>query len=179
MRWRRAMAVGLLAFMVGAPWAAAQLRDPLTPAEADQVRNTAGNMDKRVPLLLQFAQLRLARFEQVRSASPRPPDRAAQLYALLRQYKAILPELDDAVDDLAAGETTSESAHHKYNVPKVLTPAIAALQKMQAQLHQWQTDSTPADLATYHFELQDCLDATGDSLQNAQQDLAAATKPKA
>ena len=178
MRWSGLVMGGLLGLMLSAP-AAAQLRDPLTPAEADQVRNTAGNMDKRVPLLLQFAQLRLDRFEQVRSASPRPPDRTAQLYALLRQYKAILPELDDAVDDLSSGETTSESAHPKYNVPKVLTPAIAALQKMQSQLQHLQTDSTPADLATYHFELQDCLDATGDSLQNAQQDLAAAGKPKA
>lgn len=178
MRARVFMAGGLLGLILCAP-ALSQLRDPLTPAEADQVRNTAGNLDKRVPLLLQFAQERLTRFDQVRTASPRPPDRANQLYALLRQYKAILPELDDAVDDLAAGDTTSESAHRKYNVPKVLTPAIAALQKMQTLLQRLQTDSTPADLATYHFELQDCLDVTGDSLQNAQQDLAAAGKPQA
>lgn len=176
MRWRSLALLAVAAAL--AVHAAAQLRDPLTPAEADQVRNTAGNLDKRVPLLLHFAQQRLTRFEQIRTASPRPPDRAAQMYAQLRQYKAILPEFDDAVDDLSSGETTSESSHAKYNVPKVLAPVIVALQQMQADLQRLRKDSTPADLATYHFELDDCLDATGDSLQNAEQDLAAARKPR-
>ncbi|MGH9519062.1 MAG: hypothetical protein ACRD2D_05405, partial [Terriglobales bacterium] len=151
MRRTCSLVVGMAALM--ALTAVAQIRDPLTPAEADQIRNTAGNLDKRVPLLLHFAQERLARFEQIRTASPRPPDRAARLYAQLRQYKAILPEMDDAVDDLASGEITSESSHPKYNVPKVLTPVVTALQQMQADLQRLQKESSPADLATFHFEL--------------------------
>lgn len=168
-------ALAILTLSVAAA-ASAQLHDPLTPSEANQIRDTAGSLDKRIPLLLQFAEARLARFEQVRAASPRPPDREVQLYALLREYKAILPEFDDAVDDLAQGVTTSEGGGRKYNVPKVLTPAIAALSRLSATLQHIQTASTPADLATYHFILDDCLDVTGDSLQNTQQDLAHATK---
>lgn len=160
----------------GGPGARAQINDPLTPAEADQVRDTSGHLDKRVPLLLQFAAARLAHFEQVRTASPRPPDRDATMYAMLRQYRAILPEFDDAVDDLAQHVTTSESAGTKFNITKVLRPVIAELVSLQAELRRIQAQSTPADLATYHFELESCLDVTSDSLQNAQEDLADATK---
>ena len=154
--------------------AQAALRDPLTPAEADQVRDTSSRLDKRVPLLLSFAAARLSQFEQVRTASPRPPGREQQMYALLREYAAILPEFDDAVDDLASGVINSDSPKH-YNVGKVLTPGVASLLQLQAQLHQIQSQSSPSDLASYRFELENCLDVTADSLQNAQQDLAAAS----
>ncbi|HUX65862.1 MAG TPA: hypothetical protein VMV31_00080 [Terriglobales bacterium] len=167
----------LLAFLVAgfAAWACApafpQVQpDPLTPQEADQVRSTADHLDKRVPLLLRFAADRLARFDQVRTASPRPPGRDPELYSLLTQYKAILPEADDAVDDLA-------QYPKQYKVAKVLDAAIASLQAMATTLRHLQTASTPADLANYHFMLQDCLDVTGDSLQNAQQTRAQAGKP--
>jgi hypothetical protein len=155
----------LVLAMVGAS-AAAQARDPLTPQEAEQVRDTAGKLDKRVPLLLQFAGARLQQFEQVRTAVPGAADRADRLYALLRQYAAILPELDDAVDDLADSRDDKDGPH--YNVGKVLGKAITDLQQLQAQLQHIQANSAPADLASYHFELQNCLDATQDSLQNAQ-----------
>lgn len=172
---RRLLLALLLVVLAGFAWAWASPQvpqDPLTRQEADQVRSTADKLDKRVPLLLQFAAARLARFEQIRTASPRPPGRDAELYTLLSQYKAILPEMDDAVDDLA-------QQPKQYKVAKVLDAAIASLQALTATLRQIQAASTPADLANYHFMLQDCLDVTGDSLQNAQQTRAQAGKPSA
>ena len=151
------------------------MRDPLTPADAAQVRDTSVRLDKRIPLLLGFAEDRLTRFEQLRTATPRPPDRGAHLYALLRQYAEILPEADDAIGDLASGVTSSESPK-KYNVPKALDPAIVQLQHLRAMLQQIRQASSPSDLANYHFELQNCLDVTSDSLQNAQQDRNAAQR---
>lgn len=170
------VAVAVALALWGAVAARAQFQDPLTPAEANQVRNTAGRLDQRVPLLLQFAELRLARFEQVSAASPRPPGRAAQLYAQLTQYKEIIPELDDAMDDLAQGAATSETKSGTRDAPKVLDAAITRLQALVARLRHIQAASTPADLATYHFMLDDCLDVTSDSLQNAQEDRARAGK---
>jgi len=164
MRWQAAAGALLLAFL--AIRTGAQVRDPLTPQEADQVRETAGKLDQRVPLLVQFAGERLRQFEQVRTAAPAPADRASRLYALLQQYAAILPELDDAVDDLGDSRDDKNGPHYK--VGKVLGKAVADLQQLQATLQQIQSSSSPADLATYHFELQNCLDATRDSLQNAQ-----------
>lgn len=166
-----ALAAGVLWGGVAAPARAQMLRDPLTPAEAEQVRNTAGQLDHRIPLLLKFAEARLTAFEQLRIASPRPPGRDAQLYDLLRQYKEIVPELDDAIDDLSDGATTSESSGKKYNLRKILDPAIAAVTRLQEELRHIQTASSPADLGNYHFALQDCLDVTSDSLQNAQEAL--------
>jgi len=165
----------LLGLMLAAGAARAQVRDPLTPSEAAQVRDTAGRPEKRLPLLLAFAEQRLTQFEQVRLATPRPPGRDAQLYALLRQYAAILPEYDDAAADLASGASaTSLSDQKKYNLPKILIPAVATLQSLQTMLQHIQTASSPSDLANYHFELQDCLDVTSDTLQDTQDELAPA-----
>lgn len=164
MKWRVA-ALALVLAAVGFR-AAAQVRDPLTPQEADQVRDTAGKLDKRVALLVQFAGARLQQFEQLRTAAQAAPDRDSRLYTLLRQYAAILPELDDAVGDLADSREDKNGPHYK--VDKVLSKAVADLQQLQATLQHIQSSSSAADLATYHFELQNCLDATNDSLQNAQ-----------
>lgn len=152
--------------------AAAQIpvRDPLTPQEAEQVRNTAGRLDQRVPLLLRFAGQRLAQLEQVRAGSA--PGRLAQMYALLRQYQEILPELNDAMDDLSAPPSPGAP---QYKVAKVLGPVIKQENALLAQLQHIQSSSSPGDLATYHFELQNCIDATRDSLQNAKDDVAAAS----
>lgn len=149
-------------------------RDPLTPQEADQIRNTAGQLNKRIPLLLQFAQERIVRFEKVRASPRATPGRSARLYALLRQYHEILPELDDAADDLASPPGPGGL---KYNVGKVLGKAMQTEQAMFTELQQIQTSSSAADLAAYHFELQNCLDRTRDSLQNAEQDRAGAGQP--
>lgn len=146
-------------------------RDPLTPQEADQVRNTADQLNKRVPLLLSFAQARLEQFEKIRATPAATPGRSARLYLMLRQYRAILAEYDDAVDDFAS---PPEPGGPKYKVGKVLGDAIKTEQAMLAHLQQIQKNSSPADLASYHFELQNCLDATNDSLQNAEQDRASA-----
>jgi len=150
--------------------AAAQARDPLTPHEADQVRSTAGFLDRRVPLLLQFAKARLARFESVRAASPRPPDRDNILYQMLSEYRLILPEFDNAVADLGSAPPK------QYKVAKVLDKALTELQALNAALLRIQTESTPADLATYRFQLEGCLDVTADSLDNTRAALQAASK---
>lgn len=144
-------------------------RDPLTPDEASQLQDAAGDLDKRVDLLLQFARQRLTEFESVRTASPRPPDRANTLYELLREYEEILPELDDNIDEMADGYHTSETGSTKYSLPKVLTKVIDAETAMRRSLTSIQTESSASDLATYHFELQDCFDTTDDSLANARQ----------
>ncbi|MGH9488338.1 MAG: hypothetical protein ACRD04_12220 [Terriglobales bacterium] len=164
-----------VALLLAAATAAAQIpgQDPLTPEEANQVRNTAGRLDKRIPLLLRFAEERLASFRKIRSGPPNAPGRSAQLYALLRQYRAILPELNDAMDDLSS---PGEPGGPKYKIPKILPGVIEAQKQLVAELQQIRSNSPATDLATYHFELQDCLDATRDSLQDAEQDLAGASK---
>lgn len=159
----------LLAAALALPAAAqGQFYDPLTRAEADRVRHTSEELNKRPPLLLHFAHQRLDRFQRLRVASPPPPARGAQLYNLLRQYAAILQEADDSVDQLFHAR-----AQYK-TTPKVLRQVVAEESAMQAELHAIRSASSPADLARYHFELDNCLDLTADCLQNAQEDLARA-----
>lgn len=161
LRPRAPLALALLLAAALALPAAAQFYDPLTRSEADQVRHTSGELNKRPPLLLHFARERLARFQRLRTASPPPPARNAQLYSLLRQYHAILSEADDAVDALFDARAQFK------NTPKVLRQVVAEERAMQAELQAIRSASTPADLARYHFELDDCLDLTRDCLQNA------------
>lgn len=168
---RKSISALLLLLCALAITAGAQARDPLTPHEADLVRGTAGFLDRRVPLLLQFAQARLERFERVRTASPRPPDRDNILYQMLSEYRLILPEFDNAVTDLASAPPK------QYKVAKVLDKALTQLQAMKAALLRIQSESTPADLATYRFELEGCLDVTSDSLDNTRAAAQAAQSP--
>jgi hypothetical protein len=166
---RRSALPAALALLFAAAWALpaqTPFYDPLTRSEADQVRHTSEQWNKRPPLLLHFARERLDRFQKLRAATPPPPARGPRLYSLLRQYHAIVSEADDAVDDLYSARARYKST------PKVLRQAIAREQALQSELQAIRAASSPADLAIYRFELEDCLDITGDSLQNARDDLA-------
>lgn len=166
----------LAAAAAPAPARAAQLaRDPLSPAEADQLRDAAGNPEKRVSLLLGFAQDRLTRFEQSRAGAA--PDRQATMYRMLQEFDGILSELDDNLDEWMGGHVTSEMPA-KPKLEKPLDAVIAADRGFLAQLAKIQSSSAAADLASYHFELSDVTDDTRQNLQDAQDDAADLAKRK-
>lgn len=170
----RLFATLLLAALLAAPAMAQLKQDPLTRPEADQIRGTAGKPDKRLDLLLQFAQDRLNHFQSEQQANDF--DRSSQLHQSLKDYSAILGELDDNVDELVAGHVTSEMQGKIPKPEKPLQNVIATETKMLASLQKIQSTSSPADLAIYRYELDDCLDGTRDSLKNAQQGLIEAKK---
>lgn len=180
-----ALALPLGAFLAGsapvvatpltAGWAAQVNRDPLTAEEADELRDTAADPDKRVKLLLSFAADRLARFEQARAGAM--PDRQPVMYRLLREYGAIIGELDDNLDEWMSGRVTGEM-QAKPKLEKPLQQVVAAEQGFVATLAKIQSASSPADLATYHFELSDVVDDTNQSLQGVHDDLATLQKRK-
>lgn len=170
-----AMVVALAApaFALAAPRAraaAAQvLRDPLTASEADQMRATAAEPDKRVKLLLGFARDRLDRFAQARAGEM--PDRRGVMYRMLREYDAILSELNDNLDDWMSGRVTGEMAG-PLKLHKPLEQVIAAEREYLAALQKIPAASSPGDLASYRFELGDATDDTTDAISTARSDLA-------
>lgn len=151
------------------PWLRAQQPDPLTSDESDQVRNTADRLDKRVELLLGFAQQRLDRFQALHAGHD--IDRESLMHSMLEQYSAILRETEDNVDDLVAGKVTGEMSK-PVKPAKPLAKFIATEKLLLASLQQIQSASTAVDLANYRFELDDALDITKESLDDAQKDLA-------
>ncbi len=142
-------------------------RDPLTPREAAQLRNAADNPGKKVMLLLRDAARRLGNFERLRHGHS--TGRRPQMYRMLREYRLILRELDDNLDNMVSGPRNSFMG--KVKPQKPLRRVIAAEQHFAAELRRIRADSSPSDLASYHFELQNCMDSTHDSMANAQDDL--------
>jgi hypothetical protein len=147
-------------------------RDPLTRSEADQIREAADNPAQRIALFLQFAQDRLDQFQNKRKGNDF--DRAGSMHQALQDYSGILEELDDNVDELVAGHVTGEMQGKIPKAEKPLRSIINAESKMLASLQNIQSTSSPADLSIYRYELADCLDATRDSLKNAQEGLVQA-----
>ena len=69
----------------------------LTPAEADQLRDTAMEPDQRLKLFVKFTRARLASLEQMRS-DPKGTNRGKQTHDQLEEFLALYDELNDNVD---------------------------------------------------------------------------------
>src|SRR5215472_3630151 len=78
--------------------ASARRRDPLTEAEADQIRQAALEPYKRLQLYIKFTGARLDAIEQLR-ADPRQADgRGRKIHDLLEDFTALMDEINDNLD---------------------------------------------------------------------------------
>jgi len=71
-------------------------RDPLTDAEVSQLRATAQEPEKRIPLFIQFAKTRLLAIEQLRADDKLKTDRGKQIHDLLAdpvRLRSLLPQI--------------------------------------------------------------------------------------
>jgi uncharacterized phage infection (PIP) family protein YhgE len=147
---------------------AAQRRDPLNTAEIDQLRETAQEPIKRLPLMVKFARARMDALEQLRTSEKPDPDRAAKVRELLEDFGTLMDQLDDNVDDYAdRGE----------DLRKPLKEVIEAYTDFQAKLKTWKESaaSDPAaakEMREYSFVLEDTADAVNSGLDNAKKLLA-------
>ncbi|HZI55859.1 MAG TPA: hypothetical protein VFF39_03745, partial [Verrucomicrobiae bacterium] len=70
--------------------ASARKRDPLTEAEADQLREVAIEPYKRIKLLIKFTEARLASIDQVRVDPKLGNDRGRQIHDLLEDFTSLV-----------------------------------------------------------------------------------------
>ena len=68
----------------------AQRRDPLTPSEVDQMRETADYPDKRLALMAGFAKARITSIEQLSADPKASKDRPAKIHDLLQDFTSLL-----------------------------------------------------------------------------------------
>jgi hypothetical protein len=94
---RAAQAIALLLLLVSV-CAAARKRDPLTEAEADQLREAAMEPHKRLQLYIKFADMRLTEVERIRSDPKEAKGRGQRIHNLLEDFTAILDEINDNLD---------------------------------------------------------------------------------
>src|SRR5215813_15485341 len=82
--------------------ASAKRRDPLTEAEADQLREVALEPYKRIKLLIKFTEARLASIDQVRVDPKLGSERGKQIHDLLEDFGSLMDEINDNLDQYEA-----------------------------------------------------------------------------
>src|SRR5882724_3862317 len=143
---------------------AAPRHDPLTPAEVDQLRDTAQEPDLRLKLYIKFARARLAAVEQVRS-DPKVTDRAQATHDKLQDFLDVYDELNDNID-------TYEG--RKSDLRKALKAVIEGDAEFQSKLRAFKDSVTAGkeDTKDYEFLLSNAVETVDTGAQDHRQLLA-------
>lgn len=139
-------------------------RDPLTPPEIDQLRDTAMEPEQRLKLYIKFARVRLASVEQVRSDS-KVTDRAQQTHDKLEDFLTVYDELNDNIDTYV---------DRKNDIRKPLKAIIEADTEFQSKLRALK-DAAKApveEVKQYEFVLNNALDTVDSSAEDHRKLLA-------
>lgn len=152
---RIAILLTILLFCAGA-----QTKDFLTSDEVDQVRLVQERND-RLKLYMLFAKQRM---DQVDSLLKREKaGRSVLIHGLLSEYTKILEAADMVTDD---------ALKRKVDVAIGVSAMVEAEKDFLTRLEQVR-ESAPKDLNRYELVLDNAIETTKDSMELAQEDLAA------
>ena len=154
----------LCLLVVTAGASAQRRRDPLTPPEIDQVRDTSWEPQQRLTLYVKFARDRLVKLEQLKS-DPKITNRAQQTHDLLDDFLLIYDELNDNVETYA---------DRKDDIRKPLKLVIDADTEFQAKLRALKdaADIPPEQAKRYEFVLSTAIETVDSSAEDHRQLLA-------
>lgn len=157
---KAAAKIGLLILLVTVV-ASARKRDPLTEAEADQLREVAMEPYKRLKLLIKFTEARLVAIDQVRVDPKLAKDRGKQIHDLLEDFTSLIDEINDNMDQYEA-RTMDKDQVKQYH--KGLKELIEADERFDLRLRTLQSaaEANPEarkELPDYRFVLQDAQEA--------------------
>jgi hypothetical protein len=154
----RCCLVLLLTFTAASAAFAQHHRDPMTPTEVDQIRDTSWEPKQRLALYVQFARERLTKLEQMR-ADPKTTDRPKQTHDLLDDFQLLYDELNDNIDTYV---------DRKDDIRKPLKVIIDADTEFQAKLRALNdaANVNPAEYREYEFVLTNAIDTVDSSLDD-------------
>ena len=146
----------LLLLALSAVAVAARKRDPLTEAEADQLREFRMEPLKRLKLFIKFTEARLDAIDQLR-ADPKAENRPAKIHDLLEDVTALFDEINDNIDTFE-GERMDKDQRKQYR--KGLKEVAGATERWESRLktlrNSIQMDAqTKIESRTWLFALQD------------------------
>jgi hypothetical protein len=141
--------------------AAARKHDPLTEAEADQLREVAMEPYKRIKLMIKFTEARLVAIDQVRVDPKLAADRGKQIHDLLEDFTSLMDEINDNLDQYE-GRPLDKDAVKQYH--KGLKELIEADERFDLKLRTLQSAAetdpiTRKEAPDFRFVLQDARDA--------------------
>jgi len=139
-------------------------RDPLTPPEIDQLRDTAQEPEQRLKLYVKFARARLETVDKART-DPQISDRGQAIHDRLQDFLDLYDELNDNVDTFA---------DRRADLRKVLKTVIEADTEFGARLRALkdQAGSGKESPRDYDLLLTNALETLDSSAQDHRQLLA-------
>jgi hypothetical protein len=148
-------------FLLLSPALAEQKRDPLTPPEVDQLRDTAMEPDLRLKLYVAFARARLATLDKARS-DPKTTDRGLATHDGLQDFLDVYDELNENIDTYVG---------RKSDLRKALKTVIDGDTEFQAKLRALRDDATAkkGEQEHYEFLLTNALETLDSSVQDHRQ----------
>ena len=152
----------LLSFVASPALAQRNVRDPLSEAEVDQMREAADYPNKRLELMIRFAKERIAMIEILHTDPSSASTRPKQIHDYLQDFITLLDETDDNVDMYAS--------HHS-DMRKGLKLLIEADSEWQLQLRQLKEQAPAEELHEYSFVLANAVDTVADSAKSARETL--------
>lgn len=141
--------------------AAARRRDPLTEAEADQLREVAMEPYKRIKLMIKFTEARLVAIDQVRVDPKLAAGRGKQIHDLLEDFTSLMDEINDNLDQYE-GRPLDKDTVKQYH--KALKELIEADERFDLRLRTLQSAAetdpiTRKEAPDFRFVLQDARDS--------------------
>ena len=145
-------------------------RDPLSPAEITELRESAQEPDRRILAFVKFIRARADSLEKLRSDPRFTDDRLGQIHDLLDDITILIDELDDNID--------TYDARRGADLRKPLKSVIELNTDMQTRLRALArtgvaTQARPEDAKQYAFVLQNAMEAVDQSLDAARHTLQA------
>ena len=141
--------------------AAARKRDPLTEAEADQLREVAMEPYKRIKLMIKFTEARLVAIDQIRVDPKQAAGRGKQIHDLLEDFTSLMDEINDNLDQYE-GRPLDKDTVKQYH--KGLKELIEADERFDLRLRTLQSAAesdpiTRKEAPDFRFVLQDARDS--------------------
>jgi hypothetical protein len=141
--------------------AAAKRRDPLTEAEADQLRQVAMEPYNRIKLMIKFTEARLTSIDQIRLDPKQAADRGKQIHDLLEDFASLMDEINDNLDQYEGRPLDKDTVKQYHKGLKELIDADARFdQRLTALKSASETDPvTKKEAPDFRFVLQDAMDS--------------------
>jgi hypothetical protein len=159
---------------------AGRKRDPLTDAEADQIREMAMDPGKRMRLYIKFTEARLESIDQLRADPKEAAGRGKRIHDLLEDFTALLDEINDNLDQYQGRPLEKDE---KKDFRKALKEVVLAVDRYDAHLRVLKNavendPDTRRESADFRFVLQDAQEALASCRDMAREYAADPAKEK-